>query len=543
MLKHLTLKNLVLIESCEVDFVQGLNILSGETGSGKTAVIEALNLVMGHRAETSIIRKGTDKASVEAAFEIHSSPSLLHILEEGGITIDPNELLIIRREISRTGKNRSFVNCQMVSLPLLQKVGGYLIDLVSQHSHHDLRSSDTQRNIVDLYGDLQKDIATFFESWKKEQEIRNQLGSLLTVSASSQREMDMCRFELQEITDAAIGENEEERLFEEHGRIAHSQELTQKLDLVCQGLGDSPQSLIALLARYKSIVQSLMHLDPALGDPFNILQEAALNLNESFRFLSAYLNTLENDPKRFEYLEMRLSEIQKIKRKYGKSYKEIEHYKNQLQEKLSKLENLDQEIEEAKGQLRDLEARTLHLSKILSEKRSLSSKKLQSSLTCAIQELNMERADLTIEIKPQPRSSTGEDAVHFWLAPNLGEPSVLVKDSSSGGELSRLMLAIKTTLAEKNQTPVIIFDEIDANVGGETASIIGEKLHALGKFRQILCITHFPQVASKADHHLLVRKDEFEGRTLSFIQPVSGREKEKELLRMLGGKKQSSLIR
>jgi DNA repair protein RecN (Recombination protein N) len=537
MLKHLSLKNLVLIDSCEIEFVKGLNILSGETGAGKTAVIEAIHLAMGHRADSAIIRKGADKASVEAAFEISFTSSLFQILEEGGIAADPNELLIIRREISRTGKNRAFINCQMAALPILQKIGGYLIDLVSQHSHHDLRGSDAQRSLLDLYGDLEKDTAHFFLSWTKEKEAREKLDALLNASAARQREMDICRFELQEITDAGLGENEEEKLFEEHSRMSHAQELTQKLQQVYHGIANSPQALIPSLSRHKTTVQSLLHLDPALKDPLEFLQEASVCLNEAFRLLSSYLSQLESDPKRFEYLETRLSAIQKIKRKYGTNFEEIDTYKKQLQEKLSKLENLDQEIEEAKNQLETLEKETGLLSKTLSEKRLQTAAKLQSALTQSIQELNMERACLTIEIKPQSRSSTGEDAVNFWLAPNLGEPPVLVKESSSGGELSRLMLAIKTTLAEKNHTPVIIFDEIDANVGGETAGIIGEKLQALGKHRQILCITHFPQVAAIADHHLLVYKEELEGRTLSFVKALTNKEKEKELLRMLGGKK------
>lgn len=537
MLKYLALKNLVLIESCEIEFGRGLNILSGETGAGKTALIEGIHLALGHRADSSIIRKGAEKASIEASFELSFSPALLKLLEEAGILAAIEEPLIIRREISHSGKNRAFINCQMVSLPFLQKIGKSLIDLVSQHSHQELRSSDAQRELLDLFADLKLDIDLFFQCSSQEKILKEKLNVLLDSSAAKQREMDICQFELDEILDVNVQMGEEERLFEEHNRSAGAQELTHKLELIHQGVADSSQCMLSVLARYKNTMQSILHLDARLKELTDLIQEASVSLHEFSRQLSSYLDQLENDPKRFDFLETRLSAIQKIKRKYGNSFEEILAYKTQLQEKLGRLENLDQELEECRKHLVSMEEKTLHFAKILTKKRREAALVLQKALTVSLQQLNMPSAVLNIEVKPQARSSSGEDAVNFWLAPNTGEPSLPVKDSSSGGELSRLMLAIKTTLAEKNQTPVIIFDEIDANVGGETASLIGEKLHELGKYRQILCITHFPQVASKADRHLLVRKQEVDGRTISFIKALDDLEKEKELLRMLGGKK------
>lgn len=532
MLRHLRLKNLVLVDSCEIALGPGLNIISGETGAGKTALTSAIGLILGQRADLSSIRKGEDLAIVEAAFDIQNLPEVQQLLEKSHLDFDPSELLIIRREISREGKNRALINCQMVPLPILQAIGRELIDLIGQHSHQALRTSEQHRAIVDLFANAKEEILHFKEAWQEEKRLHEELETLLASEKKRQQELEHAYDQLKELESAQLKSGEEESLLEEHHRIAHTQELSEKIQAIVAAL-TSP--LLPRVKQLRQSVNSLLAIDASLKEPADLFQEAAVALDETSHLLSIYLNKLEADPQRFLFLEERLAAIQKIKRKYGQSVEEIQAYQSELEKKVSLFENLDQEIEKRKKTLDTAASHTKAVAARLTEKRVRAAKELEALLTKSLRSLNMPHANLSIEVKPQPRSQMGEDQVHFWLQANKGEASILVKDSSSGGELSRLLLAIKSVLAEKNDTPTLIFDEIDANVGGETATIIGETLHALGRCRQVLCITHFPQVASKGDMHFRVLKEEQEGRTLARITSLSQKEREKELLRMLGG--------
>jgi len=539
MLKHLTLKNLVLIDSCHIEFGKGLTILSGETGAGKSALIEAIGLACGQRADSSIIRKGFDKAVVEAAFEIDGVPLLIQLLEDSGITLNPEESLVIRREISREGKNRAFLNCQMAPLPVIQKIGSYLIDLIGQHAQEEMRTIEAQRAMLDLYADTRDDLLKFQQAWQEEKIHRQKLENFLFLKEKKEREIELCSFELQELEMANIQEGEEDQLFDEYQRLSHTSELMEKIQDIYQGLSESSEAIIPHLSRYKNLGQSLTVFDPSLKEPVDMLSEAFIALSEAARHFNHYLDKLENDPSRLAFLDERLKEIHRIKRKYSAHFSNLNAYILELKKKLSHLENLDHEIEAAREALSKADAQTINLSQALTKKRKAAAQLLSAALSDALQSFNMAGAHIEIRFKPQARTMAGEDLIELWLQANVGEPAVLVKEGASGGELSRLILAIKTTLAEKNHTPIIVFDEIDGNVGGETAVLIGKKLRELGKFRQVLCITHFPQVARFADHHFRVVKEEKEGRTFTSIEELNKKERESELLRMLGGKKVS----
>lgn len=516
MIKHLILNNLVLVDSCEIHFGPSFNVVTGETGAGKTALIEAIDLALGGRADTSVIRKGCDRAFVEIAFDIEH----LDVLEEAGITLDKGEYLVIRREIAREGKNRAFVNCRMAPLPLLQKIGNALIDLIGQHAHQTLRTADSQRALVDRFGDVQ--LGPFQQAYEQEKSCQKRLDELSKVTS---RDEEMWRFQLDEIQSVGLKDGEEEALFEKHHRLAHSNELSEKIDMMIKGLSESS---LPQLACYSKACGSL------LKDTSALIHDAQVSLAEALRTLQSY--DLENDPQSFQALENRLSDISRLKRKYGQTFAEIEAYRQKLCFELSRLENLSEEIEKAQKELKKAHEETDKAAHALSLKRKQAAAALQKTLTEQLQSLNMPGAELIIEISPQARQQSGDDLIQFFLKANQGEHPGLVKEHSSGGELSRLLFAIKIALAEKNDTPTLIFDEIDANVGGKTAAIIGEKLHELGKCRQVICITHFPQVASKSDCHFSVQKTEKDGRTLTEIKPLSKKEREQELLRMIGGK-------
>lgn len=537
MIKHLVLSNLVLVDSCEIQFGPSFNAVTGETGAGKTALIEAIGLALGERADNSLIRKGCDKAYVEVAFDIETLPHVKHLLEESGLSLEKDDYLIIRREIAKEGKNRAFVNGRMTPLPLLQKIGAELIDMIGQHAHQTLRTAESQRELLDLFGNLDADVKNYQLSYIEVRKLEERLKELQQIALHREREEDTLRFQLEEIETAALKKGEEEESFEKYQRLAHAQELSEKISMMINGLSESGSAALPQISKFIKTCDSLVSYDKTLGEASTLLHESHIALSEAHRFLQSYSQNIDNDPKTFQHLENRLSLISRLKRKYGQSYEEIEAYRQKIIHELSHLENLSDELNKAEECLGILKKETDKNAEQLSFKRKSAAEKLQKELSLQLKDLNMSGSEVTIEVSSQSRSSTGDDCVQFWLKANAGEHPGLVKEHSSGGELSRLLFAVKIALAEKNNTPTLIFDEIDANVGGKTATIIGEKLKELGKYRQIVCISHFPQVASKADEHFSVQKIESEGRTFTQIKHLSQKEREQELLRMIGGKK------
>lgn len=541
MIKHLILNNLVLVDQCEIHFTPGFNAITGETGAGKTALIEAIALALGNRADTTLIRKGSDKALVEIAFDIDALPNLHTLLEEAGISCDPHDYLIIRREIFKEGKNRAFLNCRLIPLPFLQKVGAHLIDLIAQSTHQDLRTTDTQRALIDRFGSLEKEYACFQSSFAKEKEFSEKLATLQTLLQKREREEETLRFQLEEIESVGLKSGEEEILFEKYQRLAHAQELNEKITQIIKVLSDSPSALLLQLSRFHKTCESLQTYDSSLSDAASLFHEAQIALSEALRTLQSATDGLDADPNTFQFLENRLTTISRLKRKYGQTFDAIEQFHLQLQTDLSRFAHLLEEIQNTEKELTSIRRETDQAASTLTQKRKKTSLRLEKILTHHLHMLNMNGAELQITLSPQTRHTSGDDLIQFFLKANAGEHPGLVKEHTSGGELSRLLFAIKTTLAEKNDTPTLLFDEIDANVGGKTASIIGEHLKALGKVRQVICITHFPQVASQADTHLTVQKVEKEGRTFTEISLLSPKKRQEELLRMLGGKDFSSL--
>lgn len=539
MIKHLILNNLVLVDSCEIHFGPSFNAVTGETGAGKTALIEAIGLALGDRADSSLIRKGCDKAFVEVAFDIGTLSSIKDILEEAGLSADAEEYLVIRREISKEGKNRAFINCRMAPLPLLQKIGAELIDMIGQHAHHALRTSDAQRALVDLFGSLKEERTAFQSAYARERQLQKQLEELQQLTVHREREEDTLKYQLEEIQTVALKKGEEEAVFEKYQRLANSQELTEKIDMMIKGLSDSPSAVLPQLARFNKTCDSLISYDRSLTDASSLIHEAQIALTEALRTLQSCNEGLDSDPNAFQFLENRLSAITRLKRKYGQSFEEIEAFRQKVQEDLRRLENLTEDIQTLETACSKAKAETDLKAAALTKRRKEAAERLQTTLTSQLQMLNMSGAEVKIEVALQTRTQYGDDQIQFWLKANAGEHPGLVKEHSSGGELSRLLFAIKVALAEKNNTPTLIFDEIDANVGGKTASIIGGKLKELGQFRQVICITHFPQVASKADEHFNVQKIESEGRTLTEIKHLNKKQREQELLRMLGGERLS----
>lgn len=533
MLKQLIITNIILIEKAEISFEEGFNVLSGETGSGKSAIMEALNLLTGTKADTNIVRHGAEKGIVQAAFAIDALPKVISLLSEGGIEHIEGEYLIIQREVHSAGKSRAFINNQPAHLSLLRQIGDELMEMVGQHANQRLLNASHHRTLVDTFGKLENIHERFADSWEEESHLRNQIEDLISSEAKRIRDMETCRQELEELDQAKLKLGEEEELFSEYSRLSNAEELAGSAAAISDAL--SEEEILPALSRLLKTFEQLVKLDPSLTEDMQSYRETITELKEVALNLRNYQNKIENNPEKLEQINGRLTAIDRIKRKYGPSVEQVLDYSKKSKEMLKKLENADTAIESMQIELKEKEAATNRLAAELTAKRQQTAKKLEKALLEQLRPLNMAKADFFVEITPQKRARTGDDLVEFLFSPNVGEKKIPIKDCASGGELSRLMLALQALMAGKEAISTLVFDEIDANIGGETASVIGEKLREIGQKHQVLCITHFPQVAQYACHHIQIFKQEKQGRTITSVAILDDSSKKKELVRMTGG--------
>lgn len=535
MLKVLRIFNIILIEDAEITFQQGLNVITGETGSGKSAIMHALGFIAGARGDSSLIRKGHDKGAVEAAFEIDRHSHIKELLEKAGIEHEPGNELIFRREININGKSRAFINNQMAQISLLKKVGDSLLGIVGQHANLNLQSTAYQRHIVNIYGELEIATAEFGLSWINENDLRKLLNDLKDNEAKRLRDIEVCFRELNELKEADLKEGEDEELFAEYSRLTNSEEIAQKAALLVSGLIGEKQAAIPLLQRKKKILDELATIDSSLQLCLEGFSNALLEIEEIAHTLTTYHGRIEYNPERILELNERLGTINTLKRRYGSTISEIHSYQSIVEQKLFQLQNTDVIIENLAEQLEKLAEKNRILANALTQNRKLAAAKFEKQIVEELRTLNMPKVKFEVEITPQKRDLSGDDSFEFFLSPNFGENKMPLKNCASGGELSRMLLALHAVLSGKEKTPTLVFDEIDANIGGETASIVGDKLKMIELKQQVICITHFPQVARQASHHLQISKVEKLGRTVTKIKFLSKNERQTELNRMMGG--------
>jgi DNA repair protein RecN (Recombination protein N) len=535
MLKDLRLKNIVLVESAVIEFTKGFNVLSGESGSGKSAIMNALNLIAGDRSDPTYIRRGADKGIVEAIFDIDSLPHLNLLLDEAGVDHEPGSDLLIRRELSSLGKSRAFINNQPVQLTLLRQVSDLLFEVVGQHANQKLLSLEYHRNSLDLFGDLQSHVKAFAESWDEELHTQQTLEQLISSEAQRMRQIEICRMEIEELLEANLKEGEEEGLFAEYTQLSNADELLQHSSELNRILQGEKGGVLPILHRQKHHFEQLVSLSPSLSESFAAYENAVLELQEVARTLQTYEARIEHNPARAEELNVRLEHYARLKRKYGNGVADILRYLKESQSKLLHLENADDQILELQEHLKALSQKNHALASQLTQLRRLAAGELQKAIVEHLRALNMPKVEISVDVSPQKRTRHGDDKIEIFITPNVGEHRVSLRECASGGELSRMMLAMQAVLAGKECMPTLIFDEIDANIGGETAKVVGEKLCSIGSRHQVLCITHFPQVAKFAEHHLRISKQEIDGRTLTLVESLDKASHHQELVRMLGG--------
>jgi len=553
MLTKLTVKDYALIESLEVDFTPGLNILTGETGAGKSILIGALGLALGERADLDSVRTGAKAAAVEAEFKVKAYRPAAELLKELEVEAEADPL-IVRREVNAAGKSRAFVNDSPVNLAGLKRLGDSLLDMHGQHQHQSLLYEERHLDYLDAFGHLEPlrgQVSQLFSIYHK---TKKQLDDLVHKEQLTREKIDLYQFQLKEITDAGLQAGQEEELEKEKFILENTEKLFASANQAYELLYDGEGSIIERLGTLENLFTDLSSIDERQNESRDAVQGSLAQLEETARSLRQYRDKLQFDPERLEEIRDRLDLIRTLKKKYGQKQGTIEavlEHAQRVKLELESVEHSEEIIAKLKAEIEN-ERQKLEKSALeLSSKRTEAAKKLSKEVIGQLKDLGMEKAvfktevaqtpdtDGLVEVKKQRHKteSWGIDQVRFLISPNPGEDPKPLAKIASGGEISRVMLAIKTILAEADAVPVLVFDEIDAGIGGRVAEAVGHKLKEIGKKRQVLCITHLPQIAALGDSHYVVSKQENKGRTITNVQQLDQKQRVDELARMLGGSK------
>jgi len=537
MLTTLRIKNLALVTDLTLELQPGCNVITGETGAGKSIIIGALNLVLGERADRSLIRSGEESCSVEAVFDVRNLKTpLKDFLEENGLEPCEDNQLVLKRTFTATGTNRQFVNGSPTSLSVLASIGEWLVDIHGPHDHQSLLNPAKQLLILDAFGKLEREREAFGGLVQRRGAHEKEKSALIVDEKTYAQQLDLLRFQVQEISTARLQPDEETSVEAEFNRASNAAKLLQLSQAALDALSENENSLLTQAGAIGRTLQELHRVDPAAANLAELHSQAVAALNELQSELSRYAEKVDVDPARLAELEECLDLIHSLKRKYGGTLVEVIAFGEEAKTKLQSLESRDAELDRLNAELKKLDAELAKAGRKLSDGRKKTIPQLAKAVSKQLQDLGFKQSKFDVAIAPAEITLTGSDAIEFQFAPNPGEPAKPLRAIASSGEMARVMLALKTVLASEDEVPVLIFDEVDANVGGETANTVGEKMKQIGAKRQVLCITHLPQVAAPADAHYVVTKQIKNGRTISEIQLLDKKERVTELTRMLGGR-------
>jgi DNA repair protein RecN (Recombination protein N) len=535
MLRELRIRNLAVIESIDVEFRPGLNVLTGETGAGKSIVIDAILLVGGGRAQADLIRSGAETAVVEATFDIDGGHEVRDLLAPAGLDLDAGQLLI-RRELSRSGRHRAFVNDSAVTLGLLERLGEQLVEVHGQHEHQRLTAPAHQLEVLDRFAgaaEIRQRVARLVEEY---QAARKDIEEATGRERDRQQRQDLLRFQVSEIDAARLASGEEELLRTERRRLQHAERFTGGLTEAAALLYDDPLAAAGRLARAAQILQTLGRLDPELGRPGDAVEAAASHVEEAVGQIRRLRDAIVFEPARLEEIDARLDAIMRLKRKYGESVETVLAYRDEIGAELDRLSRHAAILEGQVRQAATLEAELASVAATLSSLRQAAADRLAAATQRALRELGMERAVFQMVLdRLDAVAASGMDRVEFRLSTNPGEAPKALARIASGGELSRAMLALTSVLAADEGTPTMVFDEVDAGIGGSVADTVGEKLAQTGRGRQVLCVTHLAPIVAHAGWHLHVAKTVRGGRTRTTVEALAGDARVEEIARMLGG--------
>ena len=583
MLTTLRIKNLALVSDLTLELQPGCNVITGETGAGKSIIIGALNLVLGERADRTLIRSGEESCSVEAVFDVRGlraasserwapsrrvlgdgdpraetvlgAPSRLkNFLEENGLEPCEEHQLVLKRTFTSAGTNRQFINGSATTLATLATIGEWLVDMHGPHDHQSLLHAGKQLLILDAFGGLEKSREEFGELVRRRSVLENEKSALIVDEKTYAQQLDLLRFQVQEISAARLQPDEEKSVTEEFIRSSNAAKLLQLSQAAIDALSESENSLLTQSGVIGRVLAELLRVDSGAGNLVALHAQAGETLRELQTELSRYADKVDVDPARLAEVEERLNLIHSLKRKYGPpslrsgaasaTLAEVIAFGDEAKAKLQSLESRDAELARLKAAMEKLDSEILSAGKKLSAARKKIIPQLSKAVSKQLEDLGFKQSKFDVEQKTEFRSQNSEartpnasgfDEIEFQFAPNLGEPAKPLRAIASSGEMARVMLALKTVLAAEDEIPVLVFDEVDANVGGETANAVGEKMQQIAAKRQVFCITHLPQVASAADAHYVVTKLVKNGRTISEITLLDKKSRVTELARMLGG--------
>jgi DNA repair protein RecN (Recombination protein N) len=538
MLETLKIRNIAIIDEAEIRFKSGLNILSGETGAGKSIVLDAISLILGSRANIELIRAGADEAVVEGFFDLSDIKWIRPRLEKLGLDAQTNELLI-KRTVHRGGKHRIHVNGELATLTMLQELCAGLVDLCSQHEHQSLIKPAVQLELLDRYGGLTDQVRQVGDAFAQARAILRERDELQSAEAEQVQRADFLRFQINELREAELESGEDTRLQAEKQLLQSGEQRVSLADSAAKMIESDEDGALSAIRGAMAKLRQLKQLDERATPVLDAVERANAELEEASISLSRYLGSVDLDPERLVQVQERLSLLADLRRKYGSSVEAMIETLGKLETELSGIEHAGERLEKLGKALEEAEAKLLKLGKKLSQARRKISETLADSVTGELKDLRMSGARFSIELSSSTElsawSATGGDQIQFVVQTNPGEPARPLGKIASGGELSRLMLAIRRVIADRGGIGVYLFDEIDAGIGGQTAFQVGKKLKSVAKHNQVICITHLPQVASFADQHLVVRKSTHGKRTKTEIVELEKPQRKEELARMLGG--------
>lgn len=554
MLKSLHIKDYALIDSISVSFESGLNIITGETGAGKSILIDAMSLLLGERASSEVIRKGASKSIVEGIFDISSNQKVAHLFSENDIEI--TEELIIRRELSLKGSNRCFINDSPVPLNLIKEFGNMLVDLHGQHEHQSLLRTDTHIDFLDEFAQLDSLIETYREQLQNLNRIKNELKELKEKESILKEKKELYSFQIKEIDAVSPLENEDQLINDELIILENSEKLLELSSSVYDSIYDDDNSVYDSLSKIKSNIQTLFSIDKSFADIVNEAETALTLINDITAFVRDYRSRVELDPKRLDDFRERLASINLLKKKFGGQISTVLEYRKKIGEEVLLAETFEETIKSLYEELKNQRIKCGQTARQLSGQResfaSIISRDVLSELTAlGIPDAKFEvrikqtKADngnehfILIDKTPFQYDNYGVDEVEFFISTNAGEDMKPLSKVASGGEVSRVMLALKSSLAKNDKLPLLIFDEIDTGVSGRIAQKVGQALKALSVYHQIIAITHLPQIAGFADFHFSVEKKSFDERVTSTIRKLSVDERISEVAKLMSGEEVS----
>lgn len=549
MLTELLIRNLAIIDEVQVPFQSGFNVLTGETGAGKSIIIHALNFLVGGKGDIDLIRTGADFMVVEAVFDLSRCPQGKTVLEELGFEPD-DDTLILSRELSRSGRSRCRVNGRAATVAMLKQIGKSLVDIHGQHEHQSLLEPSNHLRFLDAFGgdEIWSLKERYANLYRQLMQVERELAELQQSERDRMQRLDLLRYQADEIDKANLREGEEEELLQERQLLANAERIVERVNYAIQRLMGDGGALDDLGDALQTL-KDIAHLDPALSEWHDALSQAFDTIQEVGFELERYASRIEFNPERLDEVETRLDLIRRLKRKYGDTISAILQYREQIERELQKLETSEERLEVLQRERERLRDELADAALALSQARQEIALQLEKTVQNHLKALMMDKARFKIAIDRTPDPNglklpdgtfafgrDGVDQVEFLISTNPGEPLKPLAKIASGGEISRTMLALKASLQRTHEIPVLVFDEIDVGIGGRTAEAVGEKLREVSRYAQVLCVTHLPQIAALADWHLQVEKVTEGKRTRVIVTPLQFEERVKELARMLSGK-------